>query len=277
MEFFGTKRIALEERRLRSGSSDRWLLAQLLLVLCVVVLFGAHLEHTVRPDSVSYVSMAYGHVELAGQPFSARILHPALVGLVSRVFAIPLPTAFALVAIASLALLLGVTFDLLRRSPGLPPFLPVFALFLLPWLEMTYAAYTLQDIFYAGLLSVYCAALITRGPTHLVSLVMLFLLFLTRESTSLLAFSVCVVYFFLHRAREAVVVAVVAAAGLGTALHFQHLGIPNQHGVGALLYIACKIPYNIAQNILGMKLLVDTYTIAVQHAPAARNGALKTK
>jgi hypothetical protein len=230
------------------------------LVLSVIVVFGARLGHAVRPDSLSYISIAEGHNELAMEPFSARVLHPALVGLVSRLFAVPLPTAFARVAVASLMLLLGVAFRQLWRSPDMPPFLPAFALFLLPWLEMTYAQYTLQDIFYAGLLSVYCAALIMRGPISVVSLVLLFALFLTRESTALLAFSVCAVYLLIHRAREAVIVAVVAAAGLGAALHFEHLGVPNQHGVGALLYIACKVPYNLAQNLLGMKLLVDSYS-----------------
>ncbi len=54
-------------------------------------------------------------------------------------------------------------------------------------------------------------------------------------------------------------IAAVSIAGLVVSKHFEAMGVPNQHGVSGLTYLAMKVLYNPPQNMLGMKLLVDSY------------------
>ncbi|HLJ13426.1 MAG TPA: hypothetical protein VKV15_02940 [Bryobacteraceae bacterium] len=235
-------------------------LAPALVVFVAIAVIGMWLGHNVAPDSISYMAMAQGHFDRAVEPFSGRMLHPSLVGVIARLSHVPFETAFWWVALSSLTVLLTVSWRLLYRTGELPKFLPAFALFFLPWLISIYGVYTIQDMFYAALLSIFCAEFIRRqGEISVVSLLILFLLYLTRESTLLLTAALCFVAWRAGKYRRMAFVTAVSLAGLILGKYFEGVGIPNQHGVNGITYLAMKFLYNPPQNILGMKLLVDSY------------------
>src|SRR5258708_33223993 len=130
---------------LRSHSFPATKLLACAILFAVILWIGAGRGRYIYPDSSSYVAMAQGKMEAAVQPFARRILHPFVVGRVSKLTGLSLPSAFDWVAWISL----GIT--LICSSLLVPNVRWMAALFLLPWLQPIYMSFTLQDMFYTML------------------------------------------------------------------------------------------------------------------------------
>ena len=205
-------------------------------------------------DSVAYRAMAMGRFGEAPASITGRILHPAFVRLVSGVSGINIDQAFMAVAIVSLAVLITTTACILKRVTGFGALvLPL--LFAPVLVENMFGLYYCQDLFYAALLGCFFLALIAgRVP---IASALLFLLFLTRESTLLLALAWMAIAWSESKFRLAMVCIAATAAGLTISRIFAALGQPNVHHTNELAFLALKIPFDSARNLLGIILVPE--------------------
>lgn len=207
-------------------------------------------------DSHYYIDLAEGRLASVIKPFSSRILHPYFVGTLARAFHLEVDTSFLIVSVLSLiALISAVT--LIARS-YLPHYL-IAALLATPFLIDLFQDYYLPDLFHAALLGLFFLSLFYKKLWP--SLVLLFLLQLTRESTLLLALLFVIIS--ISRGRWKAGLGAIAAAVLGILVtsYFASLGGPNIHQIGTILYLAAKVPYNFLKNIIGLVLWTNTFAL----------------
>ena len=88
----------------------------------------------------------------------------------------------------------------------------------------------------------------------------LFLLYITRESTILLTLSVVLISVYKPNERKfALAVIGVTLIGVFVSSLAGRLGQTNIHAMSDLLYVGLKIPFNFLKNILGMQLWTNTF------------------
>ena len=88
----------------------------------------------------------------------------------------------------------------------------------------------------------------------------LFLLFLTRESTIILGLIFIVVSWFRSKKILALAALIIVMISFYTTSAIGSIGQPNIHQLSGLVYLPLKFIYNFAANIFGIKLWVNTYT-----------------
>ena len=194
----------------------------------------------------------YSHIE---GYYAGRIFHPLVVRALASVTHLPIDwRAFTIVSAASLATLfctLGLYYALeFRMRPWV-----YLSLAVTPIVVDQYRNYYWHDLFFAALLAIFFLALRANRWT---SLPILFLLFVTRESTMILAFAFIVVAALRREWLLGASAIVVAAVGAKTAGALVAHALPQHNGLPVLLLDLLKIPYNFALNVCGLEFWTNT-------------------
>ncbi len=203
-------------------------------------------------DSLEYRAMALGRFNEVLGSISGRVLHPAFVRLLSFALSMNIDRAFFIVALASLATFIWTVAWLLRQAVGCAALvLPL--LFTPLVVEEMFRLYYCQELFYAALLGCFFVAL-CKGCKQ-VALIILFALFLTRESTILLALVWATIAW--SESDFQLVGGCIGAtlAGVVCSRMFAALGQPNLHHVNELAYLALKPPFDTLRNLFGVVLV----------------------
>ena len=205
-------------------------------------------------DSIAYRAMALGRFGEVPGSICGRILHPAVVRFISWATKLNIDQAFFTVALVTLAVLIVSVAWILKQTTG-------FGVFVLPLLftpvlvEEMFGLYYCQDLFYAALICCFFVALLKRRKWLALSL--LFPLFLTRESTVLLA-AVWAVLAWCESDLPLVGACIgVTLAGWGVSRAFAALGQPNVHHTNELLFLGLKPAYDSLRNLLGVVIVPE--------------------
>lgn len=197
-----------------------------------------------------YQRLAAGRGEEVVRPFATRVLHPLAVRGVRAAGSLDLDAAFRLVGIASVLVLCWAVGRRLRGPLWLAPLL-----LWSPLLLQLFRDHYLPDLWHAALLALLVLAWPARPAA---SLLLLAALMLTRESTLLLAPFLAVQAAADGRRRLAAGVAAATAAGLAAVWWLLPAGQANVHAIGQGLYLALKVPFNLARNLFGLELWANT-------------------
>ena len=221
--------------------------------LCLAILFGLP-GAAYAPDAGQYRLLALGQRDAVAAPFSARILGPAVAGLLGRVTGLGVDTGFMLLGIACLVALLALIAGLLWswRAP-----VAIFAgVFLMPFWVDIFHDYYLPDLLHATILAAILLCLLF-GHTGL-ALFLLLPAYLARESTLLLA--LCFVFACWRRIslRSAGVGLLAMAAAVLVSRHYGQSGPPSVHGLGGGAYILGKVFWSLFKNFAGLPLWSNT-------------------
>lgn len=203
-------------------------------------------------DSIAYRAMALGRIGEVPGSISGRVLHPYFVRFVSWAASLDIDQAFLVAALITVALLIATVAWILWQITGFGAV--VLPLLLTPVLvgDM-FGLYYCQDLFFAALLSCFFVALI-KGHTWL-ALVLLLPLYLTRESTILLAFVWAALSWVESDCLLAGVCVVITVVGLFVSRQFASLGMPNVHHTNEFAFLALKPPFDSLRNFFGIVLV----------------------
>jgi uncharacterized protein (DUF983 family) len=221
---------------------------------CVLVLVAKPRVIEITADSVSYRDFALGHVSTVMASIAGRFLHPMMVRGVSLMSGANIGSAFfgvAIVSLVTLALALSMMIGSFS-SPWLAPaivFAPVLATHL-------FGLYYTQDLFHAGLAAVFFCALLYRRTG--LALLVLFALYLTRESTIVLGAVLAIGAALRSNRRMALWTAAVSIVGYAISRHAASFGMPNVHHVNEFVFLAMKVPFDLTRTVLGVILVPNT-------------------
>lgn len=205
-------------------------------------------------DSQWYIKLSEGRISEVIQPFSGRILYPFLAGIIGKSFSLDASRSFFFLGTASLFLFLLVNVFVIRSTIQMP--LLIVPLFFLPYfLEITKELF-LPDIFYVFLTAFFFFFLF-RGQEG-ASLIVLFLMFLTRESTILPALILLGLSAWRSKKLFFVGTLFVVVAGVFVTGQIGALGLPNPHRVSGFFYLVLKFTYNFFNNFFGIRLWAST-------------------
>jgi hypothetical protein len=135
----------------------------------------------------------------------------------------------------------------------------IIALIPLPFWFNTFRDYRLPDLPYAALVMVYLLALRKRWWRWASG--MLIPMFLTRESTFLIAAIGVPVLWWLAGRRAGLIQFGGALAGMTASKFSARHALPNQHHINDTLYLIGKIPWNAAKNLFGIILWTNTLPV----------------
>ena len=110
----------------------------------------------------------------------------------------------------------------------------------------------LPDLWYAGLLSIFLLFLYQKH--FLAAALMLFPLYLSRESTILVLFCLLVVGWRRMSALDYGVAIVASFSGMRIVKFLASASMANREHLDPNLYLAGKVPWNFAKNVLGIPL-----------------------
>ncbi|MEM2352370.1 MAG: hypothetical protein QXT26_08195 [Thermoproteota archaeon] len=224
-----------------------------LFIFVVILVATWFLPYSFDVDSKYYKDIAEGRIYNVVKPFSNRILHPIIVGMMRKFFGINTDLSFFVVGVLSLiVLVLGVS--LIAKS--IIPYPAVIAFLLSPFLLQLFRDYYLPDIFHAAILALFFVCLL-HSKTRM-ALLCLFLLHLTRESTLLLTLIILILG--LHRRLWEITVGAILVAVVGIIItsYVANLGQPNIHDLNDVVYMLFKVPYNFLRNVFGLILWTNT-------------------
>jgi hypothetical protein len=227
-----------DESSARDWSRSLWVVLVVLVAALVILKWHEHLPlysmadqpHQRLPlmaaiDSESYFLMAKDGPGEVSAPFTKRVLYPWLVRMLSQVTGQPIPDMFLALNFAAL---LGTAFclaEMLRITIGRPFMALLFLLTPFP-LESFELAY-IPDLFHIALVSLFFLLLLREHEKWAV--LILFLAFLTRESTLLLCVFAIGLALSRGKGRFALAVSGVLCVGLAASSWLARLGKPNMH------------------------------------------------
>jgi hypothetical protein len=244
----------LESRQDRNGLA-RWFAPPLpwaVLTFALVAAAGWPRTPPLIADSIAYRAMALGQFGNVPGSISGRLLHPLVVRFLSWASGLNVDGAFFVVALVTVALLIGISAWILRQATGFGAL--VLPLLLTPVLvDDMFGLYYCQDLFYAALLSCFFVALI-KGRRGL-ALMLLFPLYLARESTILLALAWVVIAWFESDFFVVAVCAIITFVGFFITRKFAAFGVPNVHHTNEFVFLALKPPFDSLRNFLGLILV----------------------
>jgi hypothetical protein len=205
-------------------------------------------------DGVEYRQLAEGHLHSVLEPFAKRVLHPLVVRTLAGLTGTSLDFAFLAIQVACLFIFCLLVVRMIEsEQASVQMALP---LLLAPAMFHWFSDYYVHDLFYAVLLACYLILLRSRLYS---AVVLLALLFLTRESTVLLGLACCFIAWSRSMMRFVLLAIVACAIGVvGISFATAEYAKPNIHGLPEPIYYALKIPNNIAYNVLGIAFWTDT-------------------
>ncbi len=206
------------------------------------------------PDAPEYRQFAVGGPVLVHSPYSERVLHPALVHLVSKLSGLSVDSAFLAVAIFMLvafAMLVAV----ILFEIGAPPLATV-ALMFCPLLLSVFHNMYFQDLTQWALIAGFFWLMMHDRVWS--AMVMLMLAYITRESAVLLVGAVLLTGLMARDTRLLIGGALAFAIALAVTSASGSLGLPNEHHVGMGLFLLLKIPFEFSRNVLGLRIVPNT-------------------
>jgi hypothetical protein len=248
-------RAGVPQQMQRSRMSAR-LLAAVLATLTLFVIWKFVSNHPyVDADSIHYQTMADG--KPAMKPFAFRVLEPALARFFANVTGKPAANAFLTLGLLSeWVLLYGVLSPVLERRQCL--WLAI-VLILMPFWLRNLTNYFLPDLMHAALLMVYLGLL--RKRRWGLAALMLPVMFLTRESTLLIAIIAVPLLWWLVGRRTGLLQLAGTLAGMTASKFAARHALANQHKINDALYMIGKIPWNALRNIFGVTPWTNTLQV----------------
>jgi hypothetical protein len=239
----------------RSQWSARWM-AALLATLTLFAFWMFVSNHPyVDADSFHYRSMADGKPAI--KPFAFRVLEPAMTRVFANVTGRPTADGFLIVGLLSgwvlLYFVLRPMFER-RQNVWLAP-----ALILLPFWLRNLTNYFLPDLMHAALCAVYFGLL--RAKQWGMAAAMLPVMFLARESTSLIAVIAVPLLWWLVGRRVGLLQLIGALVGMTASKFAARHALANQHNIEDTLYMIGKIVWNGSRNVFGMTLWTNTLPV----------------
>ncbi len=206
-------------------------------------------------DTEHYIAIANGHIAEVRQPFTSRVLNPAVAGFLARTTGMSLDAAFFVTNVVSLAILVSAGLSLILahvKSLRLAT-----ALVLTPMVFHLFREIYMPDCMHAALAAVFFL-LLARGAWWC-AVPLLFLMQVTRESTVLLAVILVIVAAFHRNWKFAGAAILFTGLGMGVVSHAAHQGLGNIHEMSTLTYLVAKVPFNFVSNVTGMRMWTDTH------------------
>ncbi len=198
-----------------------------------------------QPDASWYMNIANGETSKTIQPFVWRQLAPLISRAIAFLFHINLTTAFFWLGIVYLvALLTIVAILLVPRAPRV--FLLVSIAGLALWATL-FLSLMLPDLLNATLLA--CLLLLLDRRHYLAASLMLFPMFISRESTVLVLVCLLAAGWKVFKRRDMGVAVIASLAGRLTVGALTANSLSNREQVSPLIYLIGKIPWNFALNI----------------------------
>lgn len=243
---------------MRYGNVRSKLITLALIAACITALLFAlniFLGPKYGGDVEWYIAAAEGHWDKLIEPYSARFLHPFLVTALSKILPLDIYQSFSVIAVTSIFLFLLINISMLKDMLKRP--LLLVPLFFTPYFFDTLRYTFHPDAFYLMLTALFFLALFYKKES--ISLVTLFLLFLTRESTALLGLIYAAVSWLCSKKTLAATIMVIMVISLFTTSVMRDIGEPNKHNLNSSVYLAAKFSYNFMKNILGLNAWTNTY------------------
>ena len=200
-----------------------------------------------------YLLIAQGHYHSAYYYYAGRILHPLAAHALVSIAHISFARAFQLLAAASLVLLVAALEVYLANYNPRAGWnaMPLLAS---PILIMNFRLDYFPDLFHSALCAVF---FLLFQLNAWVSLPLLVLLYITRESTIFLVGVVVILSVRAGRPGVALGALFAGVVGMSVASAFVSAGLPNKHGLPTLIFDTFKILYN-ASRMLGFVFWTDT-------------------
>jgi hypothetical protein len=228
------------------------------IVISILITFGIILlawQYIYMPhvDSVFYKMLSMG--EPVKKPFSGRIFYPAVAHIIQRLSGLSLNHSFLLANTLGLTLLIFTVTVIIKDITSYAAC--AIPLLLTPFLIRAFSLVFLPDLLSAGLTGLFFYLL--YRDYFWPSLVVLLLVYLTRENAIFLCLSLAAVGLYKYRLRWAVAGSVVLVAGMViTSMAARH-GLPQEYNMNFLLYLALKVPKNFLYNVLGILIWTNVY------------------
>jgi hypothetical protein len=226
--------------------------------LCLATFLGLGFRPGAYPpyfEGRDYFDVANGNYSHIEGYYAGRILHPLVVRSLASVIHLPIDwRTFLIVSAASLVTLFCTLGAYLALEFRTRPWVYL-SLAVTPIVVDQYRNYYWHDLFFAALLAIFFLALRANRWT---SLPILFLLFITRESSLILAFAFIVVAALRREWLLGASAIVVAAVGVKTAGALVTHALPQHNGLPVLVLDLLKIPYNFALNVCGLEFWTNT-------------------
>jgi hypothetical protein len=206
-------------------------------------------------EARTYVDMADGNFNNIYSYQGERIFHPMTVRFVAHVLHRPIDARvfiwLSAAALIGLFVLLAIQYGIDYSYAG--------GLWILVLVAATvvdsYRNYYWHDLFYAALCALFFLAL-RINPW--LALPILFLIYLTRESTIVLVAAFVVIAVLRRQWKVCIAVAGVGLLAMKVDAALVARSLPNNEGVSLLVLDFLKIPYNFIQNICGVELWTNT-------------------
>jgi hypothetical protein len=220
--------------------------AILAAIVCAVALPPVQTPGRQGIEADSYLATAAGLYDRTYLYYATRVLPPLTVRLIAHTFGVSLPNGFRMLACVSLFILF-VSVAVIMGNAWLVPLLAM-----LPTI-VALQHYYLGELFHAALTGTF---FVLFALNEWLAIPLLFLLHLTRESTTILS-AVTVAVMLRRNPRYSAAVILAAGAGIYVAAHFA-VGAANPHHLPAGIFYALKVAYNFALNFFGLAFWTDT-------------------
>lgn len=236
-----------------------------LLTVACIALWAYPPRQEPYAEGQDYFYNAEGNRSAVYSYYAGRVLHPWVARWASGLFGVSLQDGFRIVTLLSL-----LAFGALITLPGRQSLLSAFFASLTlaaPAVVSAYRGYYFQDLFYSALLAGGLLVLKHRSWFFLPFLV---LLYLTRESTILVAVALIGLAIFRKDHWLALATAVTSIGCLVVVRLLVSQGIPDKHGLNAAVLYLLKVPYNASYNLLGLVFWTDTNAETTVCIPSIR-------
>jgi hypothetical protein len=223
---------------------------------------GAFLALVFRPSLYApyfegrvYVDIAQGNYSHVPSYYGGRVLHPLLARLVARLAGVPIDArVFLWISVGSLIaffVFLGIYYGWRYSSAGGA------WMFLLATSMVVdqYRNYYWHDLLYAAICALFFLAL--RANVW-ISLPLILLLYMTRESTVILVIALLFVAVIYRRWLFGIAALLIGLAGMKLDSVLVARSLPGKHGIPMFLLDFLKLPYNFAYNVCGVVLWTNT-------------------
>jgi hypothetical protein len=234
----------------RRGTRNTWI-AILTAALLAAIICAAALPPVQTPGSQgleadSYLATAAGLYNHAYLYYATRVLPPLTARVIAHTIGASLPNGFRILACVSLFILFVSVTTMIGDATLVP-------LLVMPPAIIAFQHYYLGEVFHAALTGTF---FLLFALNEWLAIPLLFLLQLTRESTTILS-AVIVAIMFRRNPRYSVVAILAGGAGIYVASRFA-VAAANPHHLPAAIFYALKLAYNFALNLLGLAFWTDT-------------------
>lgn len=237
-------------------NSDYWAFFVIAAAILLFLFFlGAFfLKMGFGGDTEWYIAAAEGRLNEIIEPYSSRFLHPFIAGGLSGFFSLDVHWIFIIMTVTSVFLFFVINIVIIKNNVRSP--LLIIPLFLSPYFFTVIRKMFQPDPLYLFLTALFFLLLIYRK--EILSIFVLFLLFLTRESTLVLGLLFALLSWWRSKKLLTIAIIVVVIISLFIMSIISNISQPNIHGLQSSAYLALKFGYNFMTNIFGLEIWINT-------------------